>query len=166
MGISKNVSSAKIPRVAKMEQGFSMPELLIVLLVGAILTVIAVPNGIRQMQLYRLETSVSIVSNKLMEARMNAIKRNRTTSIKIDKTKRTAQIRSTNDMYQPIDVGFPERLSSGLVLDSLNSVEVNFDSMGRFSTGTQTITLKESNSNKRKDITISPSGKVSVGQMY
>jgi Tfp pilus assembly protein FimT len=137
-----------------------------VLSVISILVVAALPRSIRQLQLYRLDTSVSIVGNKLMEARMNAIKRNRTTWLLLDKTAKRSQIKSTNASSQVIDVSFPEQFPQGMILDSSESVEVRFDSMGRLSGGTQTITLKDSNSGKRKDIRITPSGKITVGQMY
>lgn len=148
------------------EAGFSLPEILIVLLTIAILTTLALPSGLRALQLYRLETSVSVISDKLMETRMSAIKRNRTSSLKIDKTARTAQIHSTNQKGETIDVNFPVAFPQGLQFDAVDSVEISFDSMGRISTGIQTLTFKETNSNKRKNIIVSPAGKISVGQMY
>ncbi len=148
------------------QKGFSIPELIIVLLIISILVVMALPQSIRQLQLYRLDTSVSVIGNKLMETRMNAIKRNRTTWLRLDKVAKTTQIRSTNPAGETIDVGFPERFPQGMALDAGNSIEIRFDSMGRLSTTAPTITIKETNSNKRKNITISPGGKISVGQMY
>ncbi len=166
MIVSKIDSATRSKGFLHPEKGFSMPELLIVLLIVAIITVIALPNGIRQLQLYRLETSVSIVSNKLMEARMGAIKRNRTTWLRIDKTTKTAQIKTTNDAAQTIDVDYAEKLPEGMMLTSTESVEVSFDSMGRSNSGGQFFTVKEVKTGKRKDIAVSPAGKISVGQMY
>ena len=146
--------------------GFSLPELMVVLLIISILFVIALPQSIRQLQLYRLNTSVSAIGGKLMETRMNAIKRNRTTWLRLDKTAKTAQIKSTNAAAENIDISFPERFPQGMILDAPDSIDISFDSMGRLTGGTQTITIKETNSNKRKNITISPAGKITVGQMY
>jgi Tfp pilus assembly protein FimT len=145
------------------ETGFSMPEILIVLLTISILTVLALPRSIRQLQLYRLETSVAVMGNKLMETRMSAIKRNRTSWLRLDKT---TKIRSTNSAGQTIDVNFPENFPQGVVLDSPGTVEISFDSLGRLAASTQTFVLREVNSNKRKSITVSPAGKISVGAMY
>lgn len=150
----------------KKQKGFSFPELLIVLLVISILVTMALPQSIRQLQLYRLDTSVSAISNKLMEARMNAVKRNRTTWLRLDKAAKTSQIKSTNTAGATINVGFPERFPQGMILDTVDSIEISFDSMGRLSTTAPTITIKEENSNKRKTIAVSLSGKISVGQMY
>lgn len=61
------------------QKGFNLSELIVVLLIISILIVVVLPQIIRQLQLYRLDTSVSVIGNKQMETRMNAIKRNRTT---------------------------------------------------------------------------------------
>jgi competence protein ComGC len=156
----------KISRLQKNISGFSVPELLVVCLIISILVVISLPGAVRTLQLYRLDGSVSIISDKIVEARMNAIKRNRRAWLRIDATAKTAQVRSTNSAGQTIDVNSPERLPRGLGIDSTSPVEIGFDSMGRLATTTQGVTIIESNSNKRKTITISPSGKVSVGQMH
>ena len=89
--------------------GFSLPELLIVLLIIGILIVFALPQSLRQLQLYRLETSVSVISNKLTETRMNAIKHNRSAWLRLDITANTAQIRSTNSTGQRLMLDFPFR---------------------------------------------------------
>lgn len=162
MQITGNKEEIKLRK----QKGFSLPELIIVLLVISILVVIALPKSIRQLQLYRLDTSVSVIGNKLMETRMNAIKRNRTSWIRLDKVAKTSQIRSTNSAGATIDVDFPERFPQGMILDAEDSIEISFDSMGRLSTTAPTITILETHSNKRKNITISPAGKISVGQMY
>jgi Tfp pilus assembly protein FimT len=164
--MTKNVNLPTYLRPSAKESGFSLQEIIIVLLIVLILLVLAIPGTIRTLQLYRLDTSVSVIANKLMETRMNAIKRNRTTWLRLDKTAGTAQIRSTNSAGQTIDVNYSERLPQGTVLDESDSIEISFDSIGRSSTGTQTFTIQENNSSKRKDITISPAGKISVSSMY
>ncbi len=143
-----------------------MIELLIVSLIAAILAVVAVPNGIRQVQLYRLETSVSLVSNELMKTRMSAIKRNRTVWLRLEKAYRTSQIITTDDANKPIGLGSPVPLGEGLVLDSNSTIEIRFDSTGRLNGGSQSLRIKEASSGKRKNINISPSGKITVSSMY
>lgn len=166
MIISKKCSITRFRRFQDFEQGFSIPELLVVLLSISILTVIALPTSIRQLQLYRIETSVSLVSNKLMEARMGAIKRNQTIWLRIDNNTKTIQTKSFNNAAQTIDIDHPERLPQGIILNSSEFVEISFDSMGRSKNGGQFFTIKEINTGKRKDIAVSPSGKITVGQMY
>lgn len=167
MAITKNVTFVRErPTLSNTEKGFSMLEILIVFLIIAILVVLALPQTIKSLQLYRLETSVNVISDKLWETRITAIKRNRTSWLRLDKTANTAQVRSTNDSGQTIDVGFPTKFSDGLVLDAPDSIEIGFNSMGQSTTGSQTITFKEEKSKKRKDITVSPAGKIIVGQMY
>jgi prepilin-type N-terminal cleavage/methylation domain-containing protein len=164
---AKDASRARSLRLSKGQKGISLIEVIIVLLVMAIMVVIAVPRGVRQLQLYRLDTSVSIVSEKLAEARMTAIKRNRGTWLRIDKTARTAQIRSTNPANgATIDLGYPERFPNGVVLDAADSVDITFDSMGQSVAGTQSFILQEATSTKRKAITVSPTGKITVGAFY
>jgi hypothetical protein len=97
---------------------------------------------------------------------MTAIKRNRTAWLRLDKTARTVVIRSTNSDGATIDVAMSENFPTGMILDESDSVEIRFDSFGNSTAGAQTFTLQESNSNKRKDITVSPAGKISVGNMY
>jgi Tfp pilus assembly protein FimT len=164
--MTKNDTSFQKHQLLMIEGGFSLPEILIVFLTVAIIVVIALPGSIRTLQLYRLDTGVSVIGNKLMETRMTAIKRNRTAWLRLDKTARTVVIRSTNSAGATIDVNFSESFPTGMILDESDSVEISFDSFGNSTAGSQTFTLQESNSNKRKDITISPAGKISVGNMY
>jgi prepilin-type N-terminal cleavage/methylation domain-containing protein len=164
--MKKSACATVSPIRSDYHRGFSLPELLVVFLAISILIVLALPGAIRSLQLYRLDTSVSVIGNKLTEARMSAIKRNRTVWLRLDKNSKTAQIRTTNTAGQTIDIGNPERFPQDLVLDASNSVEISFDSLGRSASGTQTFTLKEAGSSKRKTVTVSPAGKISVGQMY
>ncbi len=166
MSMDKKTDLSLINQKSKKEGGFSLPELLIVFFSIAILAVLSLPQSNRQLQLYRLDAAVSTISNKLMETRMEAIKRNRTVWLRVDKNAKTAQIKTTNASAQTIDLKSPESFSQGMILDASDSLEISFDSMGRLTTGTQTVTIRETNSNKRKDITISPAGKITVGQMY
>jgi len=151
----------------KCEKGVSLIEVVIVMTIAIVFVVIALPRGIRQLQIHRLDTSVAVVSEKISEARMTAIKRNRTSWLRIDKTARTAQIKSTDPVTAAeVDVGFPEKLPQGVVLDGTVSVNITFDSMGLSTGGTQTFTLREGNANATEAITVSPAGKVTVGGIH
>jgi Tfp pilus assembly protein FimT len=164
--MTKNGTSFQKHHLLKIQGGFSLPEILIVFLTVAIIVVIALPGIMQTLQLYRLDSSVSVIGNKLMETRMTAIKRNRTAWLRLDKTARTVVIRSTNSDGATIDVAMSESFPTGMILDESDSVEIRFNSFGNSTAGSQTFTLQESNSEKRKDITVSPAGKISVGNMY
>lgn len=56
--------------------GFSMVELLIVIVIILVITAIAVPNLTQAIQTFRLRGSVSSLAGLLQEARINAVKQN------------------------------------------------------------------------------------------
>ena len=166
MGVTKNVRVRRNDRCRKGQRGFSIIELVVVLAIIIALVAMAVPKTIETLRTYRLTTAVSMTSAMLNDARMSAIKRNRTTWLTLDRTAKTVQVRSTDDAGNPIDVGFPQKFPQAVNVNGTTSIDVSFDSLGRSSSGTQTFTIVEASSNLRKDITVSPAGKVSVGAMY
>lgn len=60
------------------ESGFSMPELLIVVLIGLIITTIALPNMLTVVASVRLRSNISTLSGIFQNCRMMAVKNNRT----------------------------------------------------------------------------------------
>jgi type II secretory pathway pseudopilin PulG len=166
MHVTENGKVARSVIASNGERGFSIIEIIVVGVVISIMVAIAVPSSIRQLQAYRLQNSAAVLAGKLDEARMNAIKRNRTVWLRIDKTARTEQIRSNTPLNVVFDIGYPEILSQEINLDAADSVEVAFDSLGRYASGPPTVVLIESNLSKRKNVMISPAGKVTVGMTY
>jgi len=166
MQVTENGSAEGGVGTSNGERGFSIIEIIVVLVVIAIMVAIAVPGTIKQLQAYRLQNSAAVLAGKLDEARMNAIKRNRTVWLRIDKTARTEQIRSNTPLGVVYDIGYPELLWQEINLDAPDSVEVAFDSLGRYASGPPTVVLLESNLSKRKNVMISPAGKVTVGMTY
>lgn len=158
--MSKNYTSNK-------SQGFSLPELLIVVLIIGILTVIAIPSISRTMQLRRLDTVVSEIADKMTDARMYAIKRNRAAWLLLDPVNRTTQMQTTDDAGNTINLKPAERLPGGLNLTASGVVECRFDSMGRLAAGSLTVTFQTGTggSAKSKSITVAPAGKITVGKM-
>src|SRR5215203_2831944 len=83
-------------------QGFSLIELLIVLLIISILVVAAIPQIQQTLRLYRVESASGLLSNRLTEARLTAIKNNRTAWLEINSSDKTLEIWTTNQNNQPI----------------------------------------------------------------
>jgi Tfp pilus assembly protein FimT len=154
-------------KIWRKQKGFSSPEAVIVVLVIAILTVLAVPNINRTMDLRKLDLYVGVISNKMTEARMHAIKHNRTAWLRIDPVNRTTQLQTTDLSGNTINLGASEIIPGRLGLTNSAVVEFRFDSMGRLSSGTQTVTFKMSKAAdiKTKAITVSPAGKITVSSM-
>ena len=145
-----------------------MMELLIVIAVVAILLAIALPNVNRTLALQRLDTSTSILASKLADARMNAIKRNRPAWVAIDPTNRTVQIQTRDNDNAIINLGAAEALPSGVDFTAPTAAaQITFDSLGRLPTGTAawTVTLRGAQNTKRKSLSVSIAGKVTVANM-
>ncbi len=60
------------------QSGFSMPELLIVVLIGLVITTIALPNMLTVIATARLHGNISTLSGIFQNCRMMAVKNNRT----------------------------------------------------------------------------------------
>ena len=138
--------------------GFSLFEIMIVMVVVGVLLMILVPNASRAMQVWRLDGSVRMVSGKLMEARIDAIKRNRQSWLSIN-TSGQVQVQTTDDTPATIDVGFPGLLQQSVSFQSGAPAEVRYDSMGR-PTVTRTIVIETAD--LQKTITVSATGRVTV----
>jgi Tfp pilus assembly protein FimT len=167
MRVTKNVKVRRNVRCTERERGFSLIEIVIVGAIILAIAVIAVPKSIQSLRAYRLATAVSMTNEMLMDARMDAIKRNRTSWLTVDKVAKTAQVHTTDGVGATINVGFAQNLPQGVnLVSTLNSIDLGFDSLGRCSAGTQTFTISESGSGLKQDITISPAGKITVSAMY
>lgn len=151
----------------KNEQGFGLIEIIMVILIISILVVIAIPSITGIMKLQRLNTYVAVIAGKAMDARMYAVKHNRTAWLRIDPTNRTTQLQTTNAAGNTISLKSAELLPSELRLTATTPVEFRFDSLGRLPGGNQTATFQtgSSGSSKTKSISVSPAGKITVGSM-
>ena len=146
-------------RTASSKRGFTLFELMIVVLVASTLLVLLAPNAVRTYQTWRLNAGASMIYNKVMEARINAIKRNRQAWLSIDEANRRVQVQTTDDVPLTINVGSPALLQNTVSFQSGSPTEVRFDSMGR-PTAPQTIIIETSTTSKT--ITISATGQVTV----
>jgi len=145
------------------ERGASLIDLLIVACILGIVLAVAIPEMRAALDMQRLDAGASRLASKLMDARMNAIKRNREAWLLIDTSAKTLQVQTTDNSSSTINVGGAEPLPTGISIGG-TATQVIFTSLGRVAS-TQTITLTGSSTGKTKTVTISLVGEISVGQM-
>jgi len=146
-------------------EGFSIPELIVVLLVIAILCVIAIPQINASLQLNRINTLNAAIASRLAEARMQAIKRNTLVSVKVDSQSRKIWLEAAGKQIGGSDV-FPAENQITLSPSSGSTVEtVTFNSFGNLQTAPPTITVSNAQLKLNKTLQVSLSGKITVGQM-
>lgn len=145
------------------EEGFSIIELLIVSLIIAILAVVSIPLISKNLQLYRAESAIGMVSNRLTEARLTAIKRNRPVWLKADPNNNSLKIESTDDSGNVIPVSSPMYLPDGTVIASETPVVTTFTSLGRVQPGSATKTPIDSPATHNcNEVKVSSVGKITV----
>ncbi len=147
------------------QRGFSIVELLITGLVIAIVAVVAVPQIQKNLQLYRAESSVRIINDSVMEAKLLAIKWNRLCWLELDPNDNSVVIRTNDAGGSPISLTAKRFLSPETTIDSGSILSVSFTSLGRNqSASSTTIPLKFPMIEQCKEVKVSPLGKVSVLQ--
>ena len=157
-------SSIKMRVVRKSVRGFTVVETVVTLTIIAVLAAIAIPITQSQLRLHRLDVTASIIGNKLMEARMDAIKRNLRSRLLVT-TAGTAQVQWLDSGGNATNIGTAEAFPPDIVLVSGSDITIVFDSMGR-TTAVQTFTISDTQTDSRKDVSVSLAGKVTVGAMY
>jgi prepilin-type N-terminal cleavage/methylation domain-containing protein len=93
----------------KQNSGFSLPEVLIVVLTAAILAVAALLQLFSSLQLNRIQTASSLVASKLGEAKMIAVKQNRNVCFVLDETNSRVWIEANSTV-----IGSVENLPKGI----------------------------------------------------
>src|SRR5688500_11872696 len=92
----------ELNNLTKKQNGFSLVEILIVLLIISILVVAALPQVQQTLRLYRVESAAGLLSNRLTEARLTAIKNNRPAWLEINSNEKMLEVWTTNQNNQPI----------------------------------------------------------------
>ncbi len=158
--------STTLPIRRTNDAGFSAIEMLVVVAIIGVITAIAVPNIRQGLVSYRLDAAVAMVTSKLSEARMNAIKRNKQARLRIDTTQRTVKVQIADTSGNFADLGATMTLPPGIDFAGTPPAEITFSSLGRSTaTANLTWTLQAAQIQKRKNVTVSPVGKVVVGAM-
>lgn len=157
------MSNAEIGYLTKKQKGFSLIEALIVLLVISILVVAALPQVQQTLRLYRVETAAGLLSNRLTEARLTAIKNNRPAWLEINNTQKTMEIWTTNQNNQPIRSTLAVSISDDITIVSGSPSRVTFNSLGRNQANADVvIKFKLTKTNFCRAVTVSAAGNITT----
>jgi len=146
--------------------GFTLLETLIVLAIGGLMAAIAVTSLSTARRGYQIHTAGITFTNRLFEARTQAVKRNRPIAVTLDVAART--LRTT---FTPagggaaVEIGGPEFLPTGVVFEldgGAPSLVVTFDSLGRPFNPPQSFRLRQTGSGQVRTITVLSTGRVTV----
>jgi prepilin-type N-terminal cleavage/methylation domain-containing protein len=147
----------------KNEKGFSLIELIIVCLVISILATASIPSIQRSLQLYRLESAAGLLANRLTEAKLTAIKRNRAASLQINSTRKTLEVWTTNESGQSIRTGQTIPIPSDISIVSGSPSSVSFGSLGRNQANTNSvIRFNLPNTSYCRSVTVSAIGNITT----
>jgi prepilin-type N-terminal cleavage/methylation domain-containing protein len=143
------------------QRGFSLIELLIVILVVAILVTLSIPQIQQTLKMYRLDVGERLVSNRLLDARLSAIKRNRDAWLVINSSARTLQVASTDDNGATVYLSPSTTLPENVYFSSTTPPSVIFNSLGRNKTaGTSSVSLQLTKSSSSRTIAVSATGNI------
>ncbi len=144
-------------------QGFSLIELIIVLLVISIIAVAAFPQIQQTLRLYRVESAAGLLSNRLTEARLTAIKHNRPAWLEINTIEKTLEVWTTNQNNEPIRANLAVPISEDVSVISGSPLRVTFNSLGRNQANSNVaIKLKLSKTNFCKAVSVSVAGSITT----
>ncbi len=144
------------------QSGFAFIEVAMVTVMIMLISSFTVPQLAASMELYRLDIAASMIQGKLVEARLNATKRNRQVQLVFDRPAGSFEIETTDSGGNTINVGSQEVLPSGVTFEiSATPAQVTFSSLGR-PTGPCIITLNGARTGEVKTLTMSGLGQMEV----
>jgi prepilin-type N-terminal cleavage/methylation domain-containing protein len=155
----------RLPKSAhRSDGGFTLLETLIVITIGGIMAAFAVTSLVTARRGYQIQTAGITFTNRLVEARSQALKRNRPIAVTLDTAARTLRTTFTPAGAAPVEIGGPEILPSGVVFDlgGAATLVVTFDSMGRPFNPPQTFVLRHTGSGQVRTISVLSTGRVTV----
>jgi len=141
--------------------GFSLIEVLIVLIIIAILVVAALPQIQQSLRLYRVETASGLLANRLTEARLTAIKYNRAAWLEINTTSKSFEVWTTDKNNQPVRTRLAVPISDDVSIVSGSPSRITFNSLGRNqSNSNEIIKFKLANSSFCRQVSVSIVGNI------
>ena len=144
------------------QRGFAFIEVAMVTVMIMLISSFTVPQLAASMELYRLDIAASMIQGKLVEARLNATKRNRQVQLLFDRPAGSFEIETTDSGGNTINVGSQEFLPSGVTFEiSATPAQVTFSSLGR-PTGPCIITLNGARTGEVRTLTMSGVGQIEV----
>lgn len=148
---------------SRSDSGFTFLETLIVVTIGAIVAAIAITSITTARRGYSLQTAGITFSNRLFEARTQALKRNRPIDVTLDAAAGTLRTTFTPPGAAPVDIG-SELLPAGIVfdIDGAPTLVVTFDSLGRPFNPPRTFRLRQPASGQIRTISVLSTGRVTV----
>ena len=158
-----NTSHKIEKRFLQCQKGFSLVELLIVTLIISILVVAAIPQIQQTLRLYRVESAAGLLSSRLMEAKLTAIKSNRAAWLEINSSDRTLEIWTTNQNNQPIRTQLIVPISPDVTIVTGSPTRITFTSLGRNQANSDvTVKFKLTKTNFCKSVTVSRAGNITT----
>ena len=143
------------------EFGFSFIEVAMVSMMIVLISGFTVPQLAGSLELYRLDIAASMIQGKLVEARLNATKRNRQVQLVFDLPAGSFEIETTDSGGNTVNVGNQEFLPSGVTFEISTPAQVTFSSLGR-PTGPCTITLNGARTGEARILTMTGLGQIEV----
>ena len=143
------------------EFGFAFIEVAMITIMIAIISSITVPQLAGSLELYRLDIATSMIQGKLVEARLNATKRNRQVQLLFDQSAGSFEIETTDSGGNTVNVGGQEFLPKGVSFEISTPAQVTFSSLGR-PTGPCIITLNGARTGEVRTLTMSGVGQIEV----
>ncbi len=143
------------------ESGFAFIEVAMVTVMIVLISSFTVPQLAGSLELYRLDIAASMIQGKLVEARLNATKRNRQVQLLFDQSAGSFEIETTDSGGNTINVGGQEFLPSGVSFETSTPAQVTFSSLGR-PTGPCIITLNGARTGEVRTLTMSGVGQIEV----
>jgi prepilin-type N-terminal cleavage/methylation domain-containing protein len=143
--------------------GFSLIETLMVVAIAGVILSIAVPNLLSARQAYQMHSAGYLMTNRLGEARMESLKRNRQIDVTADGANRTLTTTITG-AGGVVTTLATEYLPAGVVFDlgGAPTYTVSFDALGRPLMPPRSFTVLYPNTGLSRGVTVQSTGRITI----